>query len=56
MQRFRENRWKIPHFYPNSCWEMLLKAIGMSLGTAKRVYETPWEMSKSYWIAFAMLK
>ncbi len=34
-----------------SRWEMLLKVIGHPLGTAKRVYESRWEMPKGYWIA-----
>jgi hypothetical protein len=35
----------------NSYWEMLLKVIGQLLGTAKRVWESRWEMPKGYWIA-----
>jgi hypothetical protein len=30
---------------------MLLKASGQPLGTAKRVWESRWEMPKGYWIA-----
>jgi hypothetical protein len=34
----------------NSYWEILLKVIRQLLGTAKRVWESRWEMSKGYWI------
>jgi hypothetical protein len=37
----------------NSHWEMLLKAMGQPLGTAKMVRESRWEMPKGYWIASA---
>jgi hypothetical protein len=30
---------------------MLLKVIGKTLGTAKRVQKSHWEMPKDYWIA-----
>jgi hypothetical protein len=30
---------------------MLLKAVGQHLGTAKRVFESRWEMFKGYWKA-----
>jgi hypothetical protein len=30
---------------------MLVKAVAQPLGTAKRVQENRWEMSKSYWRA-----
>jgi hypothetical protein len=36
MQLFREKGRKLPVF-ANSCWKMLLKAIGQLLVTAKRV-------------------
>jgi hypothetical protein len=35
----------------NSRWEMLLKVIGQSLGTAERVLKSRWKMPKGYWIA-----
>ncbi len=35
----------------NCHWEMLLKAFGQPLGTAKTVQEIRWEMHKGYWIA-----
>ncbi len=35
----------------DSRWEILLKAVEQPLGTAKRVYESRWEMPKGYWAA-----
>jgi hypothetical protein len=35
----------------NSCWEMVLKAIGQPLGTVNSEQESRWEMPKGYWIA-----
>jgi hypothetical protein len=34
----------------NSYWEMLLKVIRQLLVTAKRVWESRWEMPEGYWI------
>ncbi len=39
------------HVLANSRWEMLLKAVGQPLGTAKRVLEIRWERPKGYWKA-----
>jgi hypothetical protein len=52
MRPFREKGWKLQCFSRySSHWGMLLKAVGQSLGTAKRVLESCWEMPKSYWKA-----
>jgi hypothetical protein len=37
------------HALADSCWEMLLKAVGQPLGTTKRVLESHWEIPKGYW-------
>jgi hypothetical protein len=49
-QPFRQKGWKLP-VLASSCWEILLKAVGQPLGTAKRVLESCWEMPKGYWKA-----
>jgi hypothetical protein len=39
------------HVLGDSCWEMLFKAVEQPLDTAKRVWESYWEIPKGYWPA-----
>jgi hypothetical protein len=42
--------------FAHSRWEVLLKAIGQPLGTAKKVVqESHWEMPIGYWIASRLI-
>jgi hypothetical protein len=46
MGNFREKGWKNCHVLADRHKEMLLKTVGKPLGTARRVKENRWKMTR----------